>query len=395
VTAPDGRTAALLGDSGSVFLSLETGTRTPLEESREVSGEAQRFLWASFSPDGAVLAAAISGERLHLYAAASGQRIATVPLDAECTNVRFHPDGHTLLVSDVAGHVHFLPVGLLRPTRVFELGAPALAIALGPRGGLLAATLEGRLALFEGERERPSIHLEPSRLRLVTFSPDGRHLIVNDRRSGVTDFVPFDAQVPDWQLPTGATEAYSPDGAQVWLSLIGNGELRQVEAATGRTLRQVRGAFDANNANNPEARLAVGPGGEVYIASGVALFVLAPGQSRARRLGDQPARDVSASPDGALLWVASPNHGVFAADPRTGEVKARLPAGLLELPTPDGREALFALQGQLPREAPQPRLLSRRSVDLPGLARRACEILAARDASAPAPEVCKSPLAAQ
>ena len=380
--APDGKTLAVLSQDASSLIDL-SGARAPVA----VDSVREQFVAVAFAPDSRTLAAVQRGARLCLYDRESGQMLLRVPLDAESTDVSFTPDGRTLLVADEAGHTHVLPLGMRRPDRTLELEAPATQLALAPRGELVAALGDAQLTVFDGSGPRLRARSYARGLGALAFSPDGQSLVFAESGGGLQRRA-LDRAQPLWQIPLYGTLAFDPRGDTAWLSLVDTGELRQVDAATGRTLQVVRGAYPLTTAVQASSELAVGPRGTLYLATSTALYALAPGAAHAVELSDKPVQDALASPDGALVWLATGSQGTFALDAKSGELRALFGPEMLALPDPDGSVAFFLARDRTLSARPGARAILEHGVSLASLSARACQLLRVRQPSLPAPPIC-------
>jgi WD40 repeat protein len=256
------------------------------------------------------------------------------------------PDGKTLLTPCENGWVRVwdAATGAERPVpeRYRELN-----LAISPDGRAMAAgDASGRIDLWESATGRllRTLRASGEPVRQMTFSPDGRLLVVAEGRFGQTaEDRTSQARVISVADGRGLrTFAAKDDGPRsVWsihpLGFLPDGrplldyyprEVRVFDAGTGEQIR----AFHASSfgaALGPDRRtLATGDGDDVVLidaTTGTAtkrIPVLAPGDVRT---GPRPQYRFGWSADGKTLACALPGDVVAVLDPESGRVRSRFP----------------------------------------------------------------------
>lgn len=190
---------AQITDDGRVrVVSLKTGREAFAFGLPAPGGGFRELSHATFSPDGALLAAAAKGGGVALTAAAPGGRARLLP-GGEVSSLAFSPDGGTLADFEkgergAAGFVRLRATAGGRPDRLIPVGAgEAVSLALGPGARTLAAVVKSRdeqkgedeyaVRLWDAAtgRELGGPEADKAGLRSLTevrFSGDGRTLAV-------------------------------------------------------------------------------------------------------------------------------------------------------------------------------------------------------------------------
>jgi WD40 repeat protein len=288
----------------------------PLTHSGMVSG-------VRFTPDGRHLATAQSGDNsgglIRLWALPAGRHHEyRVPVGAE-SFVRLSRDGRYLLPAGLT--LAFRVEGPLRSTQVFDLvtgqrvGRPLdtdgiiLDAAFSP-DGLQVATA---VCLAASAEER-AVHLGQLRGQLLLW----------DWRAGKLQHEPL-------PLPSEPRKLdYSPDGRQLAV-LCADGELRVIDPATGKTLRQWQAhpphLGSGGMTNNGAVRFSPDNGFLLTFGTGtnsVRIWDARTGQLRRELQHQGKCNDVQFSSDGRLVATAGYDSQVCVWELATGRQLARL-----------------------------------------------------------------------
>jgi serine/threonine protein kinase/dipeptidyl aminopeptidase/acylaminoacyl peptidase len=262
--SPDGRLAADIdGTKLRLFkVTVTRGYRT-LVRAPVLGGEHYRY--TAFSPDGRLLAAAMT-DGVGFWDAASGTALDSLPL-GQTFGVLFEPSG-ALLTNTAAGLLRWPVQADPAATEVVRIGPPqklplpvtAANIARSQDGSVIAITQgDGGLVLHNDRPDR-LVRLRPHYdVRTITVSPDGR-LVATGSHSGLHVKV-WEAETGNFlvELPMGALSfaLFSPDGR--WLATRGQGGCRLWAVDSWREGPAIDASMLAAFAFSPDSKLlAVG-----------------------------------------------------------------------------------------------------------------------------------------
>ncbi len=150
-----------------------------------------RIYGLAVSPDGRRLASVDDANRVRVFDAEAGGRIAEYTSQASIYAVAYSPDGRTLAVGDREGRILFFEAESLRLMRNIPGDDIELwSLAYSPDGKTLAAGGLGGVVRFWDARtgdELMSLTGHEAQINALTFSPDGATLVSADH-SGVLRF---------------------------------------------------------------------------------------------------------------------------------------------------------------------------------------------------------------
>ena len=329
--SPDGRSAAVAGEDGSVaILDLRTGKLRTLAGRHE--DLVQRL---AFSADGRTLASTGDDGRVLVWDLRRGNvRETLTGHSGRITSLQFSGDGRTLYTSGLDSRIIIWDIAgdrrLARPFAGANLTREAAgepfppALALSPDGGRFAAGLRGGGVRLHDTRTLRSLGdlpgIEGIVATAVEFSPDGRTLAVTgtggsvelrDAHSGRRLRPPLPGLSPGPGAPPGLSGpvhaqalGFSPDGNQLAVADLA-GNLRVLDIRSGRVRRgPALEAFPIHLSFSPDGKL---------LAIGLFDRRTELRDSRSLRIvarlrggtGEDADRWVRFSPDGRLLAVSS------------------------------------------------------------------------------------------
>jgi WD40 repeat protein len=345
--APGGELLAVLDKRPGkdlVVYDLASGT----ERFRKAADRA--WYWPlDFSPDGKTLAVAEwEGKapwapfRVRLLDAKDGRDLGGFDAGHSFADLRFSPDGKTLLANDRKKTVFLWDVPGGKPSRRFEVGVNSLLTA--------DFTADGK-SVVVGSQDLDTLQIDAAtgkevrRFRTgigaysVAFTPDGKTMAA--ARS--------DGAISQWDLASGRRLApsadvggrplrFSADGKLVWVA---GEDLTGVDWQTGREVRRVRlpreGAVAALALSADGARIA-----GANTARKLTVWDGASGEEL-RALADTNSRwNMRAfSPDNKTLYACEPGEPIRAWNLNTGnelpEFRTGFTLAFALVPSPDGR----------------------------------------------------------
>lgn len=223
--SPDGETLASTGGSGSVRLwDLETGSM--VEELRPQPEPEGGGWWASFSPDGTMLAATVSPDPAGLstsaivWELATGRTLTEISLDGGAAEIDFSPDGRLLSVvtccGDAVSEAGVWEVGSWRRVLSPDVGSLVLQTDFSPDGRtLVLGDLDGNITFWDlgsGQQEGPAL-TGLKEIIGIDLSPDGSMVAAADATGGVAIWsLPSRERIgtlPGIDFPAGV--AFTPD----------------------------------------------------------------------------------------------------------------------------------------------------------------------------------------
>jgi WD40 repeat protein/class 3 adenylate cyclase/tRNA A-37 threonylcarbamoyl transferase component Bud32 len=315
--SPDGRSAALGGEDGSVaILDLRTGKRRILAGRHE-----DRVHGVEFMPDGRTLVSRSDDGKVLVWALRSGQvRETLTGHTGAIPSIVVSGDGRTLYTGGLDQRVIFWDIAgdrrLAHPFRAHpfrpsgSLDYPP-ALAISPSGRIVAVgSPDGRVRLYDARtlrRLRNLPGIEGGSAWAVEFSPDGRAVAVTGERGSVelrdaTTGRRLRPTLRGLGHPAQAME-FSPDGGRLAVA-DHDGTLRLVGLGTGTVRRTPRlPGSPVSLSFSPDGKtlaIALDAGG-TELRDGRSLRLIA----RPRNRSGDPDSWVSFSPDGRVLAIAS------------------------------------------------------------------------------------------
>jgi RNA polymerase sigma factor (sigma-70 family) len=295
----------------------------------------------SFSPDGAMLAAALGDGTMRLLDVAAGkevQRLAAAQAGARIL-VAISSRGVVATASSspsADGQPAAVRLWDLKGKELRQLATSrylVAALAFSADGKTLAATgLEGIIHLWEVATGKPLSHTAGHQGAVIgaLFAPNGKTVVTRgeDRTLRLWDTT-SGRELRCWAgWKEGVTSAaFSPDGRSLMASLTG-GTVFVWDATTGKARAKIAGRL-----------CAVAPGGKVALAEeGLLLLWDVEGKEKQRlKLSRSPVARLVFSADGRSLMTASQDGLVRVWDPSTGKGRSRF-----EIPAQERDELLRA-----------------------------------------------------
>ena len=249
---------------------------------------------------------------------------------AAVASVAFSPDGHTLAVGDVAGHIGLWDVTTGRRTSSLAVGATAGSVAFSPDGHTLAVGDDnGDIALWDVTTGRKTISInEVGTVYSVAFSPNGHILAAGDGNG----------DIDVWDMATGRQTsilvaddmparvygvAFSSDGHTLAAG-DDNGHIGLWDMATRRktgTLAE----------GSPVYKVAFSPAGHTLAAGDqnghIGLWDTATRRKTGTLAEGSPVESVAFSPDGHTLAAGDLSGHIGLWDTATGLITASLAEG--------------------------------------------------------------------
>jgi WD40 repeat protein len=333
--APDSKT--LLASNGGLFVLWDTATGRRL---RVLPGMSYGVNSTAFSPDSKSLTVVGRDGALHVWDPAAGKEIrklATAVKDLSL--VALTRDGKTAAL--LGGNQLLRLWDLTADKELRRLTAPAnpqagqqnfvgRMMAFSPDGKLLAVAgtrnqeVVIRFWEVDSGRERPALVRPSASLTCLTFSPDGKTLVLGEPGPAVLLLdLATGAKVRVQAEVRSASQglAFAPDGKT--LAIINRPGIDLVECATGKLLRRFRGASAVyfSVALSADGKTLAGGGSDNVIH----LWDVATGQEI--RPADGPQGPITATvyaPDGKTIATVSADHTVRLWDAATGRELHRL-----------------------------------------------------------------------
>lgn len=218
---PDGKTLAT-GSANPILWDVRTGEQQYSLNTGEASTMAG---WpVALSPDGTVLAGG-SDRLVTLWASQTGNQLRALQVDGPVSGLAWSPDGRTLAAAwagDWSGGIVIwdIQAGLALQTLGQNQQGGVTDLAWSPRGDMIAAIEDGRLALWDVETGRSLQLLQGVDAYVswsVAFSPDGNILAAGGEKVILWD-THTGQEVGSLEVDgTAYALDFSPDGS--WLAI--------------------------------------------------------------------------------------------------------------------------------------------------------------------------------
>jgi WD40 repeat protein len=247
--------------------------------------------------------------------------------------VRFSPDGHTIVQGSADGSVYLLDAATSRVRRALRGHRDqVLAVAWAPAGDHLASVSqdgEGRIWSTRDWTQVRSFRLADQAIWIwIAFSPDGRYLVTSSLRRVQVQETTTGREVLS-QPGFGSEASFSPDGRLLAWPADATGTIKLWNLRKNRTERLLGGHSNRALAIrfSPDGRLLAASSGDASIR----LWEVASGRAVGVLRGHQgPAQAISFSPDGKRL-ASSGEEGCI----RLWQIPAGAPDGILHAPNPN------------------------------------------------------------
>jgi WD40 repeat protein len=338
--SPDGGTVAAGGQDGTVN-RWDAATGQPKEPWRWHAGEVRPV---AYSRDGRLLASGGKDGRLLVLDAATGRRRHAFRGSAPVTHLAFSPDGQTLASADEApmATLHLWDLGRGKERALTGHTDRILGLAFHPGARKVAtASSDDTVRLWDatppGKEERLIDFRGIGKPRCVTFTPEGRHLVVG-LDNGLTAVLrvpaspPESPHAPAAKLPAPADLAKRPAAADALkredipkelLKTAGGDKDKAPPELVAVFGEDRRAGGDHRNHLNA---VVFSPDGKTLAFGGtdkVVRLINLEGKPGRERTWDQrpPEGNVESlafSPDGKALACAKGNGSILLWDPTTG-----------------------------------------------------------------------------
>lgn len=357
--SPQARSAVLSTQAQPIAGRLWPGGGSP------DTGTRGQVLGVTYSPGGGIIATCTSEGYVQLWNASDYRQLAVLKLGGRVIvhDVAFSPDGH-MLAAALSGGVHWWNVtnprhpvadGLIR-TDTDSQKFTATAMAFSPDGHMLAAAdSDGAVELWDLTSHRLDSTTSTSATHLVirlAFADQG-HLLAMATQTGAVELWDPSRNSTKILLPAGdilGAIAVTPDGRTIAFGAgsIGHASIKLWSLAAHRVTATLTGLGSQSYANS----LAFSPGGDVLAAGGlddsVKLWDIQAGLGSFATLNGHRMRvaDVAFSPSGAMLASASTDGTVALWKTPGATFGGRHVATLTVAFSPDGH--LLALGADYP-----------------------------------------------
>ena len=284
---------------------------------RSLRGPAGNVNDVAFSPDGAVVAAAHSGDATHVYRVDTGDEIESLPTCAY--KVAFSDDGSWLACAGETGAVVLRDRGGGGTWQLRGHGAAVLGLEFLPGNrGVVSTGQSGDVRVWRLPRVTPIVsQFGSSWIQSMAYSPDGRWIATGDRAGALRLTAAGSREsrlLHDYATPLFDVGFVTGEHSTIAVA-DANGSVHAWDLAgeTGRTLGAHGGVAAAVDAS---------PNGNLFASAGldgeVRLWDLSAGTDRSLDRREAPAREISFSPDGATLASADAEGGVHLLELASG-----------------------------------------------------------------------------
>jgi WD40 repeat protein len=290
----------------------------------------------SFAPDGRMIASATRYDGIRLWDSSTGRALGHLSTGADIRGVAFEPSGNHLITS--GSSISRWPVARISEagTTSFRIGPPLSLVKLTRKGNSVAAlSHDGRTLLagapgeffsLELDRQGEKVPLPGARYpdSFAAVSPDGRWAAFGRKQAPAVARI-WDLQKRELakELPTdgGSLVSFSPDGR--WLVVTTNGSLAVFAVGTWQELRKfaLDGPGFTQVAFSSDMRLlAVTSLHQITLYNPATFNVLAvlspPRETQLSASYPEGASGLCFSPDGSRLAVGSVDGTIYVWDLR-------------------------------------------------------------------------------